>query len=232
LRNRNRKGVASEQIRTEALQDLQHFIQTITNSLDLVGSSMLFYMADYHRVAPKILMREAIPSKVSYYTAYGAMRSELQQHPPPPVILNGVKVEWALLRSINPSYSELAIKVRNQRSKHAVAMLSHIPTDYHLSRLIPFFMLVHSFTGNLWATADLGKNVFGIEDIPFTLHTHALLGDKETFKSVLSISKKRELEEIAKREQWLFKTPAFIKQQLLQYGFFERGISYPIIGRM
>ena len=232
LRNRSRKEVTSEQIRQETLQDLQHLIQVVAGSLDLSGAYLLLYMADYQTVAPKILLRDAVPSRVPYYTAHGAMRKDLQKGVPPITKMGSVKVEWLLLRPIVHSYSELSIRVHNQHNTHSVAMISHIATDFHLSRLIPFFMLVHSFTGNMWTTEDLGKLVFGLDDVPFTLHTHALLGDKETFKSVLGIAKKRELEEIAKKEQWLYHTPAFIKQQLLQYGFFERGVTYPIVGRM
>lgn len=232
VRNRTRKDVLSDQIRTEAMQDAVNLARSVSQSMGLPGSVLIFYLADYHATAPKQLIREPTESRASYYAALGAMRHDLIHNPQPPLQLNQINIRWEYLRPSGLSFQQLASMVRHQKNTHAVAMVSNVPTDYHLVEHVPFFALVRSFTGELCFKEQLGQVVFGHEAMPFNLYTHAVLGDKETFAGTLSIPERRHMYEAAEQEKWLYRTPAFVRDRMRQLGFFTNGITYPLLGRI
>lgn len=231
VRNRMRKDALSDTVRAEAMQDAVNLARAVSQSVGLPRAMLLFYLTDYHAVAPKALIREPTEAKATYYTALGAMRQELVRHKPAPVQMNNVIVHWEYIHPQAQSYRSLADYVLRQKNTHAVVMLSHVPCDYHVLERVPYFALIRSFTGELCTHLELGRVVFDHPEMPFNVYTHSVLGDKETFKSSLSIAERRAMFELAEQEQWLHHTAQFVRDRMRQKGFFTTG-SYPLVGRM
>ena len=117
----------------------------------------------------------------------------------------------------NPA--DLHRMIRRLGNKKRTCLITHLPLDYHIYRYLKHVRYVSSYTGAVSTVKDLGKKMFGSDDIPFNRHTHALLGDRVSFKSTLSTKLKREVLEIAKHDRWRLMPESGILRSMRNHQF-------------
>lgn len=121
----------------------------------------------------------------------------------------GVKGGWPHKDVWNDLYQyQDGLRFRN------TLMVSHVPLDFHLYRVVKGFTILESYTGALKNIKQLGKKVFSDEIIPFNKYTHLLLGDKWYMKPLLDTKTKRMLRERAAIEHWTLLSDKAILESL------------------
>lgn len=83
-------------------------------------------------------------------------------------------------------------------------MVSHQPSDWHLTNYLTKMVLVDSYTGNQYTRQEFSRKAFGdrCAELPFSKAVQQLVGDKPTFHPVLGPKAKEELLERSKRDNW------------------------------
>jgi len=102
-------------------------------------------------------------------------------------------------------------------------LISHIGIDYHLKNFFNNLIILLSFSGRLLITnTDIASKMFNIETIRFNKYSHFLFGDNILIASNISRSKKKELKEISKKENWISLTNIALFKKLVNGGFLDK----------
>lgn len=194
---------------------------TIVNTLDrlfqqagIINPTIIVYHGEYKKLIPKDLYREPSVSKYNQILAEERLSKTVVGS-----VLKTTKLSVTTLYNLPTCTSRLPYLylddcIRRLRNYHNTAMVTHHYIDCHLGKFCKVFNLVRSFTGDIVPYKNIHNVVFGNNIIPFNVYTHALLGDKEDFKSSLSKKEIDKLKEIAKRDSWILKTSEYIKDAL------------------
>lgn len=232
MRNRMRKGVKAETLVQEAMGDVKRitdrFVDIFQNNDFLVSLSILFYSAYYKQIIPPKFLRKPPPSRMSYDAALDMKNKKIPDENNKPG--ENLQIRTRLLESDHRIYRSLQNTVRKLDSTGRIMMMSHMNCDYHLMQWYPDMLLVDSFTGQVHETEHIPVKVFETDKMPFCPATHAVLGDKELIKPTYTRDEKRELIELASRENWRFKTSCeSIKQRMVKKRWLKPDVRYPLI---
>lgn len=88
-------------------------------------------------------------------------------------------------------------------SSSSVALLSHVPLDYHISGRIRNVWLLESYTGLLRPSSDFGRRLDKEGRIPFNTVTHVVFGDSVLIKPWVTPKIRKVLFEQAVKERWV-----------------------------
>ena len=121
-----------------------------------------------------------------------------------------------------PSYKGI-VYIANSIARHStvIHMISHMPIDYHISRLGHLGIMYRSYTGTAveLQPIPLGEVVFEMKGIPFYPMTHMALGDKSCIKGYLLRGQKQEFIKQALRERLTLRSEsqinAFVKKFMI-----------------
>lgn len=179
--------------------------------------TVVFYLNNYNRI-PKPYIKDSLPKGTDERQAVCAQLCTEILNSPPPNMYEDTRVLYAfnhnesLLSKVSTIWKsepwphktlvhDLSGSIPNL--PHVTTMMvSHIPLDFHLFRYFSNLQLVESYTGNMKMYNQLGKKVFGTEDIPFNKYTHLLLGDKWYMQPIINAKQRNTLKEAAIREKW------------------------------
>lgn len=99
---------------------------------------------------------------------------------------SGYSTAYATVFKNTFSYMYLPNIIRSiHQGNKKIWLVSHCPIDYFILNQLDT-EIISSHTGNIVTRNDLGKRVFGEEDIPFNKTTYKLFGDKEFVKPLIS----------------------------------------------
>ncbi len=132
-------------------------------------------------------------------------------------VVNGVDVLYRHINKSNISIStQLFNNVSGKTTHRNAIMMSHIATDFHISIKFKKFIILESHTGKWKKTYEMNKKVFGdrYASIPFYPITHTCLGDKNILKPHLGIAQKKELLELASKDNWRTKSEYHISSMI------------------
>ena len=212
----NPSRILVEEAKTEMINFIQFACQSLNNA-SVVNPKVVSYHVNYAKHIPRELFREPPPSKRVITLADEMVRGklivgnrketkegkvDLVEFP-----MNGMDLSWKLLMN----------ELRYTKNQHFVAMVSSHPLDFHVGQVCRTFRVIRSYTGEVVWYKKLGNIVFDKKDIlPFNIYTHAVLGDKEDLKTLLSPSAKKNLYNIAQDEEWILKTQEYIRERLFK----------------
>lgn len=201
----------------EAKEEILKFVEAVCNLLSTNESiafpAVIVYYADYKKCIPEMFYKPFTESERELALAETMLRG----------VVHGVTKSGSVNRvnfleiPMNGKafpHAILAKEMGSVKSSHRVVMISNHRLDYHIHRHCASFCLIDSYTGNVLEVGDLGKKVFGTEDIPFLASTHALLGDNIDIKTMLGRKEKNNLIEVAKQNRWTAHTEEYIKTAL------------------
>lgn len=89
-------------------------------------------------------------------------------------------------------------------SYSTITLISCMPIDWHANLFIPSFKVVSSYTGEVLKKSDFSTKVFSdsYATLPFYPPIHQLMGDKILLAPMLTPKEKKELVELAEKENW------------------------------
>ena len=101
-------------------------------------------------------------------------------------------------------------------STREICMVSHQVLDWHLHGYLEQLWLVNSFTGEQINSTGMANKAFGdaYHELPFHPGIHRLLGDKTLLAPMLTPKQKRELLEVAEKEDWKHHSATYVQKQL------------------
>lgn len=100
------------------------------------------------------------------------------------------------------------------RNGDPIAMISHIPFDFHISRRLRGIMLLESYTGLLRPVQDVRMRLDKSGAIPFTTITHLIFGDGHLIRPMVSPKVRRDVREQAEKEKWLSRSEEDVKNRI------------------
>jgi hypothetical protein len=106
----------------------------------------------------------------------------------------------------------------NMGSHSKLWLISHIPLDFHLHRLIKDTTLFESYTAELKAAKFFGEKVFKHNRIPFNQYTHLALGDSVYVQPLVKGKQKKEIISRAEQVNWNIRTEHEILLDLVKCG--------------
>lgn len=116
----------------------------------------------------------------------------------------------------NLPHSKLFEWVSRNSHNRNLCMVSHQAIDWHLYMFVNNLALVNSYTGETVTPKQFSEKCFGdkFADMPFYVGVHRLLGDKHLLSPLLTPKGKRELLELAEKEDWKLHSASYIKKQI------------------
>ncbi len=206
-----------------ALNELFSIVGEINNVMEVNNIKMPFialYYMDYSGLIPVNLVRTKTVKRQLFDNTLKKFLTELnnQRISSQPATGETLAYRCATSKQTNPDTLVSFIKrVQNTRN---VLLVSHIPLDFHIARSLRNVLLVSSHTGSVVDKKGFNKKVFKTTDIPFTIDTHAILGDTVSFKSILKPKLKKELMQASVRENWAMQSNAQVRTSMNNAGFF------------
>lgn len=94
------------------------------------------------------------------------------------------------------------LKYKDDLLYRKTLMISHIPSDMHLSEQFKDFSILESFTGKIKVPKEFGEKVFKDPNLPWNKYVHLLLGDSKLLKAQITAKQKRKLKEMAEQGHW------------------------------
>lgn len=184
------------------------------------GERIVLYYQDYTTVIPKEIIRPRTVSRGLLEEGAMILIKKFREVGIPTADDINRELTVTLMKSFTrPDPADLGMHLRKLKTKKNVIMVSHIPMDYHLHKFSHDFNILYSFTGEMLSANTIGPRLFKNEHVPFNRHTHAIFGDKVSFKCLLSIKLKRELYDLAETEKWHLQTEAMILSSMKKHMF-------------
>ena len=177
-------------------------VEMFRSNNTIINPTLIVYFCDYKNIIPHSQYREPSHGKRVLTVAEDILLSSMAPDKRKVTRPHDVSlVELPIGKGKFP-HILLADELGLINNTHRVAHITHHPIDYHIYKYTADYRLIQSFTGNILRPKDLGSKVFNNQSVPFNVYTHAVLGDNVDIKSSLSISTKRQLMDLAKKEHW------------------------------
>lgn len=191
-------------------------------SLDRVRKSpVVIYFPDYKHVERELL-RDLKGEKAELFTRYNAFVKRYNGRDQMAMQLENCICYWVRAGDATYPHIEVARKFRDLASvsnslykpNDKIALITHIPLDFHISKRLRNIVRFKSYTGEL-ETADDFKLLFDKEGrLPFNTAIHLTFGDSQMIKPWASPKAKREILEVAEKDRWLTKSEGDIRKHL------------------
>ncbi len=201
------------------LFDIVGELSQLMQTNGIVNPCIALYYASYDKLIPVTLARNMTPNKQYFEEGLAEMLRVMKSYNLTSEPINGDPIIYRALTNGQQTPASVSSFIKRAKNKRNVLLITHIPLDYHISRNIRNVIVVQSHTGEVVERKDFNKKVFKLETVPFTIHTHALLGDKVSFKSQLKPKLKKELIELSTRGNWNLMSESQVKLQLKQNEF-------------
>ena len=209
--------VVADKLVKETIAESKMLISDIVQMMAMKSTPLpryvILYQTDYASHVPKDYFREPTASKVHIDLAEEQLR-KLNPAGYKEYESSGIRIiEWY-------DYSKTVFfrmaeeLLRHIKNLHHIVMVSNHPIDYHIQMYVANWTCVKSYTGQVFTKKELPENVFETPDVPFTIKTHILLGDKNDLKQALTPKCKKDLILEAERDSWKLKTPRYIDEAL------------------
>ena len=201
--------------------------------------TIVFYINNYNRI-PKPYIKDNLPKGTDERQIVCEQLCKEILNTPPPNMYEDTKVLFAfnqnesLLSRVSTIWKsdpwphkvlvhDLSSSIPNLPYATTL-MVSHIPLDFHLFRYFHNLHLVESYTGNMKVYNQLGKKVFGNEDIPFNKYTHLLLGDKWYMQPIIDPKQRNILKDTAVREKWKLQPDKTILDRIFRLQLVQKNL--------
>ena len=223
IRNRTRKGMSVSEIHRETNEDITQIISAIRNSAS-VKTTIIFYMYDYTSVLPKGRVKPLTKAREMQWIAYNTYKRQMKDTV---IDYQDVIVMYSCRKSRLLPHVLLSSDVKGLNNGHKIAMISHMPLDWHLFRKYNKSILVQSWTGEVLTYKDFGRKLWKNEFVPFCEATHNVLGDSETLICTLKPKAKRAMFEKAEKQRWNLIPLPSVKAKIKAGGFITPLHKYP-----
>lgn len=125
---------------------------------------------------------------------------------------------WSVpVGSRNLPHRDLAIWVNNAArdltyvvGSDPVALITHCPIDFHITRQLSNIDLHERYTGEVIKPRAFGKKLHDSGHVPFGIYTHQLFGDKVHLASRMDVKTKKAIVAAAEKDKWAHKTDSEI----------------------
>lgn len=177
-------------------------------------ASVVIYFPNYQWVEKEILkqehLREVTGTKQTLYTRYLQFLSKERNHDEIVLDYEHVRTYFMFVGNATYPHKEVAYKLRNlvsgnnslYVSSDRIALVSHVPLDYHIQGRVRNVHLLKSYTGELLGS-DQFKTVLDKDlRIPFNTTTHLTFGDPVLIKPWVTPKVRKALLEQAEKERW------------------------------
>ncbi len=203
LRNTYDPDLRMEEWVTATYSEIRDIVSELKQVMEasVTNPKILLYYVDYSGLIPDALKRPLNVSRLKMEKGMKGLVPLLNKagYGKPGESSDTINLKYGPKRA-NPA--DLSRMIKRFDNKRNTCLISHIPLDYHIHRYIKNLKLVYSYTGQVVTPDKFGIKIFGNEEVPFNRHTHAVLGDKVTFRSTLKPKLKRELLNIATKDKW------------------------------
>lgn len=190
----------------------------------LLGSKqcpVIIYFPDYRRLENGI-RREHKGRQVELLAKYAKFLSRYNGRDELVRKLDHVHCFWIRAGDATYPHKEVSRKFREITSHPAcayssgdrVALITHIPLDYHLSGRIRGIHLLESYTGELKAPDQFRFKLDKDGRIPFNTVTHVVFGDSVLIKPWVTPKVRKALFEQAVAERWLSRSEDDIRSKV------------------
>lgn len=232
IRNVVTKEKSIEEIKADTKRDLNGLLDTITLYMKSVSNLLespiiLVYIPEY--ITPQVKLHERVFKSNSVKDIVKTVHEDFIKE-------DNLKVKKQIRTTYNDidvyelmagDKSELPYKVLtrfiNSQARFSnpggirnvlknMLMISHYPLDYYFLHNFPRANIIESFTGKILKKEQLGLKVFKDGFIPFNRVTHLLFGDSIQLMPMAKgrrgkNNNRKRLMDLAKRQNWNFRTP-------------------------
>jgi hypothetical protein len=207
-----------EQIEEYFVKDINLFLEYYDTYLSNTKSRMmqdkravvLVYFPEYTQV-PKSLLREVTGKALELNLLYKKFLSRYNGRDELIKKTEHVLCFWASSGHASYPHKDVSRKFRSivsrpdvmHSSSDTVALISHIPLDYHINGRIRNIHLLESYTGKLRPSSEFGLRLDKEGRIPFNSVTHVVFGDSVLIKPWVTPKVRKALFEQAVKERWI-----------------------------
>jgi len=221
IRNQYVKDLPIANIIQKIFLEIEEFsrdMSTLFEDSKIYKPSIVFYCYDYRKSVDPLYIRPLDMIRTFCNITFKLMRPQfikLQN-----TSIETTRISFLSLQNIIPVYDALYNSLSLVKNNRKALLVSGMALDYHLLNKDPKIKLLESYTGKILSNTDIPKKVFKKYDkIPFTKASHVLLGDQKLLLPTLGIKKKKQLLELAIKENWSIKTRRFITISIRTHNF-------------
>lgn len=221
-----RNAIGTKDVKADvAVREVRRTMQGIANEIADICKlkwkdkqhHVLFYLANTDKVVPPEYMRAH--GNQAAITLDNAMRLISRELKSADQTDGNVNLHIRLAdKMLVPSYKGIAAAIDSMtQSTVPILLISHMPLDYHVAYVTHRKgLLFRSHTGMIvnMTPTDLGKIVFGQDNVPFYQVTHVLFGDKYLMKGSLERKDKVAFLEMAARDHLGMHTNSFVEARV------------------
>lgn len=207
-----------EQIEEYFVKDINLFLEyydiylanTKTRAMQDKYAVVLVYFPEYSQVQ-KSLLRETTGKSLELNLLYKKFLSRYNGRDEMVKKTEHVMCFWITAGHASYPHRDVSRKFRSITGSSSVmyipsdsvALISHIPLDYHISGRIRNIHLLESYTGKLKNLSEFGLRLDKEGRIPFNSVTHAVFGDSVLIKPWVTPKMRKVLLEQASKERWI-----------------------------
>lgn len=212
------KDITIVQLEEAFVRDVNLFLDYYDTYLSITKSGMMrdklcpvvIYFPDYKRVENQI-RREQTGQKAHLLTLYAKFLSRYNGRDEMVRELEHCRCYWIRAGDATYPHKEVARKFREIASQpksayssgDKIALMSHVPLDYHLVGRLRGINLLESYTGELKGSDQFGLKLDKEGRLPFNTVTHVVFGDASFIKPWVSPKVRKQLLEQAVKEKWV-----------------------------
>lgn len=182
---------------------------------------VVVYFPDYRKV-PEEVRRPMSPKDLEEQVAYDKFARRFAGEDSLMQTLEHVECFWVIAGGTLLPHQDLIRKFKNiagrkQCGYHSgdnIALISHLPVDFHLCERMRGICTLESHTGKLKSAHEFRLRLDEDGRVPFNTTTHIAFGDSRQIKPMFVRKQKHDLLEQADRERWASRSEEDIRQRI------------------